>query len=300
MLTRPGRTPERWHYTVSERYGLYVCKDWIPLPPSQRVNEWVAEKSEWTLYHAFVNCQDFELTANRASIGNTDRNFLIKVREAVEKLFKTRIKVSPEFQAYDDEIELTKQRGAVESKEEDEKNDLEKRYYHIKKKRLAQYQPPKRPSVRLMEPRQEVEVLILFSVIKTLRPDLFEFDIVDYSIGRGIDALCVLEPTQGGLGKGNLRYVEFKKALTHEFRDHTFAHLAAIVCWECNLENGAKVRDFAGKERILHITKTQAQTVYMLLAPPDLPANNIKVYVLKEYLKEKLGVSLTTRVARVE
>ena len=69
MLTRPGKPPERWHYTVSDRYGLYVCKDYIPLPPSQRVNDWVAGKSEWTLYHGFVNCQDFEPTANRAVLG---------------------------------------------------------------------------------------------------------------------------------------------------------------------------------------------------------------------------------------
>jgi len=148
-----------------------------------------------------------------------------------------------------------------------------------------------------VEPRQEVEVLMLFSVMKALRPDLFEFQILDYSTSRGIDALCVLEPAYGGLQKGNLRYVEFKRALTHEFRDHTFARLAAVVCWECNLENGAKVHDFAGKERILQITETEEQSVYMLLAPPELPANNIKVYVLKDYLNEKLGISFKTRVS---
>lgn len=296
-LRRSSRSTERWRYTVSERYGLYVCKDWIPLPPSQRVNEWVAEKSEWTLYHAFVNCQDFELTANRGSIGNTDRDFLIKVREAVENLFKTQIKTSQEYQVYDEEIEFTKKRGAVDTKEEDEKEDLDKRYFHAKKKRLAQYLSPKRPQVTLVEPRQEAEVLILFSVVKALRPDLFEFEIVDYSTSRGIDALCVLESPQGGLQKGNVRYVEFKKALTHEFRDHTFARLAAIVCWECNLENGAKVRDFAGKERILRITKTDGHTVYMLLAPPELSATHIKVYALKDYLNEKLGISFKTRIS---
>jgi hypothetical protein len=213
----------------------------------------------------------------------------------VENLFKRRIKASQEYQVYDEEIEFTKQRSAVEGKEEDEKADLDKRHFHAKKKRVAQYQSPKRPFVMLVEPRQEAEVLILFSVVKALRPDLFEFEILDYSTSKGIDALCVLEPAQGGLQKGNLRYVEFKRALTHEFRDHTFARLAAIVCWECNLENGAKVHDFAGKERILRVTKTEEGTVYMLLAPPELPANNIKVYVLKEYLNEKLGVSFKTR-----
>ena len=297
MLTRPGRPPEQWHYTVADRYGLYICRDYIPLPPSQRENDWVAEKSEWTLYHAFVNGQDFELTANRGSIGNTDRYFLTKVRETVEKLFKAQIRTSEEYRAYEEEIDLTKQRGAVDTKEEDEKNDVDKRYYHVRKKHLAQYQPPKRPSVTLVEPRQEVEVLMLFSIVKALKPDLFEFDILDYSTSRGIDALCALEPPHGGLQKGNLRYVEFKRALTHEFRDHTFARLAAVVCWECNLENGAKVHDFAGKERTLQITKTANETIYMLLAPPVLPAPHIKVYVLKDYLKERLGISFKTRMA---
>ena len=64
---------------------------------------------------------------------------------------------------------------------------------------------------------------MLFSIIKSLRPDLFEFEILDFSTSKGIDALCSLEPAYGGLQKGNLRYVEFKRALTHEFRDHTFA-----------------------------------------------------------------------------
>jgi len=292
LLTRPGRPPERWHYTASERYGLYVCKDYVPLPSSQRVNEWVAEKSEWTLYHAFVNCQDFELTANRASIGNTDRAFLTKVRETVEKIFKTRIKASQEYKTYDDEVEFTKERGAIDRTKEDEREDLKKRYDYAKRKRLARYQPPECPSVTFREPRQEAEVLTLFSVISALSPDIFEFEIVDYSTSRGIDALCVLKPAKGGLQEGNLRYVEFKKALTHDFRDHTFDLLAAVVCWECNLENGVKVRDLAGQERTLQISKgTQGHSVYMLLAPPVLATNNIKVYVLKDYLDEKLGIS---------
>jgi len=295
MLTGPGRTPERWRYTVTERYGLYVCKDYIPLPPNQRVNEWVSEKSEYTLYHAFLNCQDFELTANRCSVGNTDRYFLQKVRETVEKLFKEEIKASDAYKAYEEEIDSTKQHGVTVNKDEDEKNDVDKRYFYVKKKLEAEYHASKRPLVKLIEPRQEVEVLMLFSIIYALRPDLFEFRILDYSMNRGIDALCTLEPLQRGLEKGNLRYVEFKKALTYEFRDHTFSRLSAIVCWECNLENGAKVSDFANKERTLQITKYGNETIYMLLAPPDLPLPNIKIYVLKEYLKEKLKISFTTR-----
>lgn len=292
LLTRPGRTRENWHYTVSDRYGIYVCKDHIPLPATQRVNDWVAEKSEWTLYHAFVNCQDFALTANRGSIGNTDRAFLLKVKETVDKIFKTRIKSSKEYQIYRDEIESTKERSALERTEEQEKSDFQLRYDHVKGKRIAQYQPKECPSMSLIEPRQEAEVLTLFSILSATEPKLFPFNIVDYSTSRGIDALCLLEPAEGGLQKGNLRYVEFKKALTHDFKDHTFARLAAIVCWECNLKHGAKVHDLAGKERTLNISKDlEGHTVHTLLAPPELPTNNIMVYVLKEYLADKLGVT---------
>lgn len=299
MLTRPFKRTEPWHYTVSERYGLYICKDYIPLPASQRVNEWVAEKSEWTLYHAFVNCQDFDLTANRASIGNTDRVFLARVRETVEKLFKARIKASPEYKAYEDEVEFTKERSVVDRTQEDEKADVERRFDYAKKKRVAHYDPAKCPPVVLLEPRQEAEVLVLFSVAAALAPDLFEFKIVDYSTSRGIDALCILGLAQGGLQKGNLRYVEFKRALTHEFKDHTFSRLSGIVCWECNLENGAKVRDLAGEERPLAISKdAQGHNVYMLQAPPALSASNIRVYVLKEYLGDKLGVSFKAQSAQ--
>jgi len=295
MLRRRGRQPERWHYTVTDRYGLYMCKDWIPLAPSQRENEWVAEKSEWTLYHAFVNCQDFQLTANRGSIGNTDRDFIRKVQETVQTSFKTEIAASEEYKAYLAEIELTKQRGRLERTEEDEESDLERRYQQARRKRIAQYSPTTCPTLTLVEPRQEAEVLILFNIASALRPDLFEFEIVDYSTSRGIDALCVLSPARGGLQRGNLRYVEFKRALTTQFRDHTFARLTAIVCWECNLENGATAYDLAGKERTLHIVRVDDHTVYTLVAPPELALAPIKVYVLKEYLREKLAVSFRSR-----
>lgn len=296
MLTRPGRTREVWHYTVQERYGLFVCKDHIPLPASQRVNEWIAEKSEWTYYHAFVNCQDFALTANRASIGNTDGSFLVKVREAVNRVFTTHIKNSKEYMAYEDEVADMKTRGIIEASEKSEIEDFDRRYYHAKKKRLARYQPPARPRATLSEPRQEAEVLILFSTVAALKPDLFEFEIVDYSTSRGLDALCRLKPAQGGLVKGDLRYVEFKTSLTREFRNHSFRRLAAIVCWDCSLPDGETVRDMTGEERTLRITPgIHDHTAYMLMAPPTMPTNNIEVYVLKEYLREKLGITFRSR-----
>jgi hypothetical protein len=79
MLKRVGRPtgkPFPWEtarYTVTERYGIYVCKDFIPI---ERKNERFADRSEWTKWHAFINCQSFHLTANRSSVENTPTDLL--------------------------------------------------------------------------------------------------------------------------------------------------------------------------------------------------------------------------------
>ena len=292
MLPAPGRPRQHWRYGVMDRYGIYVCRDYIPLPPTERINDWICPgRNEWTLYHAFVNCQDFQLSANRTSIGNTDRHFMLAVKETVEDLFKSRIRGSPEYKVYQEEIDATNRQSRGETKESDEKEDIDKRFFHAKKKHVADYHCNNRPQIMLYEPRQEIEVLILFSIIKAVRPDLFEFKIVDYSTSSGIDALCVLEAGHGGLQKGNLRYVEFKRSLTTEFRDHTFPNLTAVVCWDCQLENGAKVTDFANGERTLCITKAKGSTTYTLVPSPELALAPIKVYVLKQFLPEVLKVS---------
>ena len=75
MIRRKGYIAPEGAYTIQERYGLWLCKDYIPI---QRKNEWITSKgSEYTKFHAFFNCQDLKLTANRGSIENT-RNELLK------------------------------------------------------------------------------------------------------------------------------------------------------------------------------------------------------------------------------
>ncbi len=60
MLRRRGQTPKPGSYQVQERYGLWLAKDYIPI---QRKNEWVTSRgSEFTKFHAFLNCQALRLT----------------------------------------------------------------------------------------------------------------------------------------------------------------------------------------------------------------------------------------------
>jgi len=74
MLKRLGKQPSQpfayneYRYNVSDRYGIYFGKDNIPVV---RKNEIFTQTSEWTKWHAFVNCQDFSLTANRSDVENT-------------------------------------------------------------------------------------------------------------------------------------------------------------------------------------------------------------------------------------
>ena len=76
-------------YNVESRYGLWLCKDFIPI---ETHNEWISEKSEWTKYHGFVNCQGIKLTANRGDAGNTSSKLLNKIGSTITDLFHNKIK----------------------------------------------------------------------------------------------------------------------------------------------------------------------------------------------------------------
>lgn len=51
-------------YKVSDRYGIWLCKDYVPI---QRVNEWITNfgtgSNSYGLLHDFINCQKLKLTA---------------------------------------------------------------------------------------------------------------------------------------------------------------------------------------------------------------------------------------------
>lgn len=123
---RPG------DYNVEDRYGLWLCKDFIPVA---RKNNWVAERSEWTKYHAFINCQDLRLTANRSNIDNTPGVDLTAIQTTVERIFKERIKSDPKFQKYQDELEKQQQYRNAKAEE----SDFEKRKKAALRKKAASF-----------------------------------------------------------------------------------------------------------------------------------------------------------------
>ena len=86
MIRHPGYSAPDGSYTMADRYGIWLCKDFIPV---QRKNEWIVSKgSEFTKLHAFVNCQALRLTANRGSVENTPSEILHDLKAAVHDIYE--------------------------------------------------------------------------------------------------------------------------------------------------------------------------------------------------------------------
>jgi len=293
MIRRRGRPGKEGMYAVEERYGLWACKDYIPVQP---VTQWVAKGQRvGTKYHAFVNCQDFQLTANRGDIGNTREDLLKGIQDTTAEWFESTVLADKIYRQYEEELE--REDIYREPKQEEEEFKKRKRAAQAKKiHRTINRTLLVRGPIDLVEPRQEVGVLSLFCTIYALNPTLFNFRIIDYDTRKGYDALVELKYGPD-IGKESLRFVEFKKSLEREF-DHSFTRLGGIVCWECNLANDEQVKDIGGEVRRLKITKPAAKaghTKYMLVSETE--EHNIEVFVLKDLLKERCKVEFKPRTS---
>ena len=91
-----------------------------------------------------------------------------------------------------------------------------------------------------------------------------------------------------------------KFELKREF-NHSFAKLAAVLCWDTKLANEDKVEDITGARRTMRITSPKSDhslryTKHMLVS--DTESHNIEVYVLKEFLADYLKLEFRPRAVR--
>ena len=277
MIHKPYASWNEGEYTVEQRYGLWLCKDFIPIC---RRNNWVSEKSEWTKFHAFVNSQDFCLTANRSNLDNTPVSVMDCIEETVRAVFKEQIALTTEYRKFQEELERQQQYRDAQAEEK----DFERRKKAALSQKTVEYD-----NLTLVEPRQEGGVFSLVMVLLAKKPDLFGFKIVDYDTGFGYD-LLVTKDTSLDLNRAALRFVEMKYQLRRDF-SHSFAKLAGVICWDTQLSNEDEITDLKGEKRVLKITPPNkddptSYTKYMLTS--DTAEHNIEVFVLKDFLKEKL------------
>lgn len=284
MLRRPGYGAPEGAYTVQERYGLWLCKDFIPI---QRKNEWVTTKgSEYTKLHAFLNCQALKLTANRGSVENTPAEVLQDVEAVARRIYD-------ELTEGDEWLQLSylEEEADTYNTVEKEKKNFSLRVDKANGAKIASYK-----GIGLVEPKRESGVHSLVVQLMAIEPQLFPFAIVDYDTLEGIDVVVKSNdavPVHGS----RLYYVEFKYLLGTAF-NHSFENLHSIICWDTELKHGDIVKDINREERKLSIIAPAASgdyTRYFLENPRK--AHRIEVYVLKDYLCQKLKIEFRPRTS---
>ncbi len=282
MLRRPGYSAPVGAYTIQERYGLWLCKDFIPI---QRKNEWITYKgSEYTKFHAFFNCQHLKLTANRGSIENTPSEILNDIRQEVRSIYNEIIK-SDDWTA----LEWLEDEAYAYKTIEKEKKNFEWRIKKINRANIAEYE-----GTLLVEPERESGVFALFLILSIKNPELFPFQIIDYDTHDGIDVIAKGDK-KTPISSAKLYYVEFKRTLKKSF-NHSFENLHSVVCWETDIKHDDIVKDINNEERKMEIAAPENEddyTTYFLTHPKK--AHRIEVFVLKQYLKEKLGLEFKPR-----
>lgn len=284
MLRRPGYNAPEGAYTVQDRYGLWLSKDFIPI---QRKNEWITTKgSEFTKLHAFVNCQALKLTANRGSVENTPAEILQDVETVVRNCYQAITESTDWLQ-----LNYLEEEAEGYNTVEKEKKNFALRVNKANKSNITSYK-----NIVLVEPKRESGVQSLVVQLLTIEPTLFPFAVVDYDTHEGVDIIVKANDTVPVFGS-RLFYVEFKYLLSGEF-NHSFENLHSIICWDTELKHGEIVKDVNHEERKLAVAAPQDAsdyTRYFLDNPRK--AHRIEVFVLKDYLPQRLKVEFRPRTA---
>jgi hypothetical protein len=282
MLRRKGYQAPNGSYTVQDRYGLWLCKDHISI---QRKNEWLAFKGqEFTRFHAFFNCQHFKLTANRGSVDNTPSEIMIDIKEEVEKIYFSIIE-SEDWR----ELNWLEDQSEAYQTIEKEKSDYKWRIERTNKTNIAE-----KDGRVYVEPRSEIGVYSLVLRLAETNKNLFPFYIVDYDTHQGIDVIAKGDKTTP-IQMSKLYYIEFKYYLDKNF-NHSFENLHSIICWDTQMKHNETVKDINDEERKLVIVQPEIDGEYLkyFLDHPR-KAHKIEVFVLKDYLKSKIGLEFRPR-----
>ena len=286
-MIRDRRRSDTGRYRVGDRYGLWLCKDYIPIV---RVNEWITGFGSGTyafvLLHGFVNCQSLKLTANRGDIANTDPQILDELQRTVKNLID-KVDTDLTSDGLYKLIEWQEEQRTVDQ----ERLEFTRRVKNLKNRRIARYQDH-----LLFEPQNESELFGLFMMVYSLHPNLFSFEPLDYNTTRGIDVIAKNKSKENNITDGEHWYVELKYTLKTEF-NHAFKHIRWIVCWDFDksVGNGTEFRGVEENDvRHLQSDIDNEQNIYFL--DNKKSANKIQVLRFKEFMKVNLGIDFDIKL----
>jgi hypothetical protein len=274
---KPGRYRGEDQYTVSDRYGIYLCKDYIPI---QRKNEEFAERSEWTKWHAFVNCQAFELTANRATVDNTPKKLLKCIIDTAKRIIEDEIINTDEYQEFAERVKIE----AGRRKAENEKKSVKRRI--IKSKKQTKYQITKDgKSLEFIEPSSEQGVIWLLAQILALWPDTFNWKMLDVNSHFGYDLL--IEQPHYLTNTTDHRFVECKYFLRDsEDFNHSLSFVHQIICWDTPLSDGDKIEDIQKHSYTFQSYPPNEEVPYRRFFLDDGKPYKVEVIVLRTFLED--------------
>ena len=173
----------RYSYKIADRYGIYLCKDYIPI---MRANEWITNfgtgSNSFGLIHGFINCQEFKLTANRGSVSIKNKEIMEDLREKVQDILnKIQLEIYKKGEGLDI---LNSYKDEVKTKNQEE-YDYFRRSEEIKKKKKYKL----KDGTIVFEPFNEIETYSIFNAISVVEPSMFDFIARYYSSNVGIDML---------------------------------------------------------------------------------------------------------------
>jgi len=278
-------------HTDGERYGLWACKGGVPI---EKVDEWIVGGrgvGAYTYMHAFIDCDAFELTANRGSVKNTDLEILDQTRAKITEIMNsTKVETAIKEREYWESFEKT-QRSIQE-----DSNELKERHKSSQKKKYIEF-PNKE---ELFEPTltktgySESETLMLLVKLLSQYPDLFKWKILDYNTTKGIDFVVEMG--------GSPKYIELKGTLRKKI-NHSFRNIYKFVCYEISLTENDVVEDIEPLIARLRIKKddnfesfdekfnNKKYTSYKL-EPDSAVAQSMEIVVLKEILTDVIGAKI--------
>ena len=274
-------------YKVADRYGLWLCKDFVPI---QRTNEWITSfgngSNSFGLLHGFINCQKLKLTANRGSIANTNNQIINELKREVQGII--------------DEIDIDLYKNDITTlrqwRDEAKTKDFEEAAFKKRKELITKKQYFEIDGRVFLVPRNEAELYGLFMCLYTLNPDNFDFEPLDYDESAGID-LVARNKTNNKIADCEFWYVELKYQLGATKFNHSFSNLRYIVCWELanNVKDGTELETSVEEEkRMLRIipAENSPDNLKKYYLDSVNVMTKIKVICLKDYVTGKLGLRI--------
>lgn len=264
--------------TATNRYGLWLAKNHILV---ERKNDWIFRaKAIWTQFHIIVNCQQFNLTANRGSIGNSSQDVLIGVQDIVTEYYDELEKHDLVFKHWGE----LKEKEDLETKKEKEYASLNKRLREIEKRETVEGLG----ELKILKPRNEVETLHLLSCLICLQKMKgiklgLDFEILDIESKVGIDLIVSWEDPATRTETNRLIEVEHRLGNFAKHK-HFFKQVHGIVCWDKRgVGLGTTISDLEGKNYELKKTKSGDYFFQNTMEGADTK----RIYILSE-ITEKL------------